>query len=234
MFNEIKMAILMFRIKFWYSVAIEKIVKDPQYNEKLSEVKKKLGFDNVLEREKPYWGNLKCRVWVGYLKPIEFLIFASMFKTKLLEAPMQTVCIKLDDNFDDVLEKDNYYIIIPESLKSEQPAENYLDFIIGHELGHIEYGYYEKSGRVNELEEDMKADEFAWEYYHNNITDKKLLVPISAIFQRTISKWISDLQSEIPEVKNLMRKNNLLDVFFRYNFKIQKRIHHLIYSHVYF
>ena len=224
MFNKIKMVILMLKIKFWYSVAIEKLKKDPQYNEKLSEVKKKLGFDNILEREKPYWGNLKCRVWVGYLKPIEFLIFASMFETKLLEAPMQTICIKLDD-FD---EKDNYYIIIPESLKSGYSEKYYLDFIIGHELGHIKSGYYENIKRKKELEEDMKADEFAWEYCCKNNNESSL--PIAFIFRNTISNWILDLQSEIPEVKKLMCKTNLLDVFFRNNFKIQKRVHHLVYK----
>lgn len=225
MFNEIKMAILMLKIKFWYSVAIEKIKKDPQYNEKLSEVKKKLGFDEIFIKEKPYWENLKCRVWVDYLKPIEFLLLASMFETKLLEAPMQTVCIKLD-NFD---EKDNYFIIIPESLKTGY-AEKYLDFIIGHELGHINSGYYEKTKKIKELEEDIKADEFAWEYYSKCNNEHTL--PIAFIFRNTISNWITDLQTEIPKVKNLICKYNFLDVFFRYNYKIQKRINHLVYKFV--
>ena len=224
MFNKIKIAILMFKIKFWYLAAIEKLVKDPQYNEKLSEVKKKLGLNGeTLKEEKPYWENLKCRVWVGYLKPIEFLLFASMFETKLLEAPMQTVCIKLDD-FD---EKDNYYIIIPESLKSGY-SEKYLDFVIGHELGHIESGYYESIKRVNELEEDMKADVYAWEYYSKRNNEHTL--PITFIFRNIISNWITDLQSEIPEVKKLLYKNNLLDVFFKYNFKIHKRINNIVYK----
>lgn len=147
-------------------------------------------------------------VWVEIIPDNEFLNIKQIFSSLSLLSAITPFTSPLIDVVENSIF--GYMIIIPNSFANDNTLKK---FIIGHELGHIEYNHIEDNNAsnlpsvVNDIKKEIAADKYSRQF--TGFDEKTCIICLERMYYRSLATTIDNIPQLYKKYKNKIVELNI-------------------------